>query len=64
MITHCVCFNLSFQKILEIAKEDNLKFLHQIQKRHNICNKCRRCNSYIREALVTGQTNFKVIHKQ
>lgn len=58
MITHCICHNLSFLLILEIAKQKNLQTLEEIKKEEGICDKCRLCNKYIQEALKTGQTRF------
>lgn len=49
MITHCICFNISFKEILE--RNENLD---------NICNKCRMCNPYIRESIKTGITEFPI----
>jgi NAD(P)H-nitrite reductase large subunit len=64
MITHCICFNKSFKEIIDLAKENDLKYLHQIQRKFDICNKCHMCNPYIKQALVTGETKFPVPQKK
>jgi len=48
MITHCICYNISFGDILKLSSLDN------------ICNKCRMCNPYIQEAIKTGITEFPI----
>ena len=58
MITSCICFKKSFKQILKIADDNSFKYLSQIQKEFNICNKCRLCNPYIRRMLITRETTF------
>jgi len=48
MITHCICYNISIEDILKLPSLNN------------ICNKCRRCNPYIEEAIKTGITRFPI----
>lgn len=42
MVTHCICFNISFTDILKQLETKTLEEL-------NICNKCKLCNPYIEE---------------
>jgi len=60
-VNRCVCYNLSFLLILQIAKEKNLQTIEEIKKEENICNKCRLCNKYIEAALKTGEFEFKLL---
>ncbi len=46
MITHCICYNITFEDILKLPSIDN------------ICNKCKRCNPFIQESIKTGQVEF------
>ena len=53
MITHCICYNISFIDILKKLEHENLENL-------NICNKCRMCNPYIEESIKTGIVKFPI----
>jgi hypothetical protein len=49
MITHCICYKISFLDILK----NNISL-------DGICNKCRMCNPYIEESIKTGITEFPI----
>lgn len=48
MITKCICYNITFKDIIKLPSLDN------------ICDKCRRCNPYIKESMITGITEFPI----
>lgn len=62
MIDRCICYNLSFLLILEMARTQNLSSVEEIQKT-GICNKCCLCSPYIKKSLETGLTKFQNVLK-
>jgi bacterioferritin-associated ferredoxin len=63
MIRSCICHRITFEDIVKLAAENNITRLPVLRDRYNICNKCKLCNPYVREALVTGQTEFPGTYK-
>lgn len=61
MITHCICHKISFADILKLAKENHIDRLPALKQKLNICNKCRKCNPYVREVLKYGVTSFNTL---
>jgi NAD(P)H-nitrite reductase large subunit len=63
MITSCICYHKTFREILVIAKENGVTSISTLRNKYKICNKCKLCNPYVEEALVTGQTEFTGLYK-
>lgn len=59
-VDRCICFKLSFDEILDICKEKDIKNLFTLQQREKLCNKCRRCNPYLKDMFITGNTKFDI----
>lgn len=57
MINKCVCFNLTFAEIIEIAKKNNWN-LEDIQKNLGCGTRCELCVPYIQISIKTGQKEF------
>ena len=49
---------MSFRRILIEAEEAGITNLDDLKKQKNICNKCCRCDPYLRIAFETHQTEF------
>jgi bacterioferritin-associated ferredoxin len=60
MITHCICYDLSFKEIKSILDTNNINTLEELQDKHDICDKCCMCNEYIERMIHTGETKFEV----
>lgn len=60
MIDACVCYNKSFENILEICLEENITNLKDL-KEIGLCDKCCMCNPYIDEMMETTETKFERI---
>jgi len=60
-IDRCICSNIRFDEILEIANEKGFETVKELQE-HKICaNNCKLCVRYIEEMLKTGQVSFRVV---
>ena len=49
---------MSFRRILIEADEAGIKNLEDLKKEKNICNKCCKCNPYLKVSFETQQTEF------
>ena len=59
MVTHCICFDISFAQLKKIAQINNVCNLEALQQCVEFGQKCGLCHPYVREMLRTGQTEFK-----
>lgn len=50
---------MSFRRILIEAAEAGITNLDDLKKEKNICNKCCKCNPYLRISFQTEQTQFE-----
>lgn len=57
-VTRCICHNISFQKILQIAREQNIKSIKELQIQRICCTNCKLCVPYVLKALETGIVSF------
>ncbi|MGF1670933.1 MAG: hypothetical protein ACFCU6_10815 [Balneolaceae bacterium] len=58
-INRCICHDISFAEIKEIAREKNISAIEELQH-FNICSKgCMICRPYVAEVLRTGKTSFE-----
>jgi len=64
-ITHCICHNVSFAEIKEIADKKHITdietLLKALQQELPFGLNCQTCLPYIRRTLATGQTEFHEI---
>lgn len=60
-INRCLCFQVTFQELSEIAKRDNISTLTELQAIVDFGKKCRLCHAYVKRMLVTGETVFNEI---
>jgi NAD(P)H-nitrite reductase large subunit len=60
-IDRCVCFQRSFDELLQIARRERVSTLEDLQEEAAFGIACRICNPYVRRMLKTGQTTFDTI---
>ena len=53
-ITKCICFDVSFLEI----KNSGLIKIDDIKNVFKCCTKCKLCEQYIKQMLLTGETEF------
>jgi bacterioferritin-associated ferredoxin len=61
MITKCVCADVTFEKIKEIADKYRCANIPCIQRHINFGESCGMCRPYVKKMLETGETKFEVI---
>ena len=59
MITHCICFDISFAQLKKVAQANNVHDLEALQQCVQFGQKCGLCQPYVRSMLRTGQTEFE-----
>lgn len=58
-VNRCICHDISFAEIREIADRENLSTIEELRK-ENICSiSCKLCEPYIKEMLKSGRTSFE-----
>lgn len=57
MVTRCVCVDMTFAALLEIARAEDLEF-ERLCERTGCCRRCRACEAYVHLTLSTGKTAF------
>ena len=58
MVTRCVCFNVSFADLKEVAQEDGITDIDALRQVILCGANCRFCVPYIERMLRTGETEF------
>lgn len=59
MINRCICSNISFENVKEIAKSEEYATVKDLQNNSVCCLHCELCRPYIEKMLETGKTSFK-----
>lgn len=59
-VDRCVCFNLTFAQLKELARKESLDF-EQLKERTQCCANCSMCEPYIRRMLSTGEVVFPLL---
>lgn len=57
-VDRCICHDISFIEIKQIAKERGFTSLEEIQEARVSSTNCKMCEPYIRAMLKTGKTSF------
>lgn len=57
-VDRCICHEISFSEIKQIAKEKGLTTIEEIQKVGISSTRCKLCEPYVRAMLKTGETSF------
>lgn len=60
MVTHCLCYDLSFEHLRALAREHHLTF-EELQTRTKCSTGCTMCEPYVRLMLKTGRTSLPVL---
>ncbi len=61
MVTKCVCADVTFEKMKEIAEKRHCKTIACIQRYVTFGESCGMCRPYVKKMLETGETSFEVI---
>lgn len=61
MVDRCVCYDVSFETLLESAKRHQCKTLVELQAHVEFGQRCRLCHPYVERMLETGETEFEVM---
>ncbi len=59
LVTHCICHSRSFEEIKELASEQNLSTVEELQAEDLCSNSCQMCEPYVELMLETGETAFE-----
>lgn len=62
MVTACICADVSFARLRELAMNDGLT-LAQLMDRTGCCRGCGLCEPYVRLMLRTGRTSIPVMDR-
>ncbi len=60
-IDRCLCFQVSFEALSEIARHEQITTLDALQQKIVFGEKCQLCHPYVKRMLKTGQTVFNEI---
>ncbi|PWN06617.1 hypothetical protein DDZ15_08865 [Rhodohalobacter mucosus] len=58
-VNRCICHDISFGEINQIAAGKNLCTIEELREEEICSTQCRLCEPYIRAMLKTGQTSFE-----
>lgn len=58
MVNRCICSNISFEKIKDLADKKEFQTIEELQSAEICAVNCCLCVPYISEMLKTGQTAF------
>lgn len=55
----CICHKVTFSEIKDIAEEQGLETVEELQTNDICSNSCGMCTPYVRLMLKTGETAFE-----
>ncbi len=58
-VDRCICHNISFRQIKEIAEEKGYHDIQELQAEKISSTNCKLCQPYVKEVLRTGKTSFR-----
>lgn len=58
-VTKCVCSDITFEKVKEIASVEGYSTIEELQTHDISCTSCGLCEPYLEITLETGQTEFE-----
>lgn len=64
MVTHCVCFNVSFADLKEVAEEEGITDIDELREIILCGANCRFCVPYIERMLRIGETEFAWLEEE
>lgn len=59
-VTHCICFNVSFQSLKDISDKEKIKCIEKLREKKEFGLHCGMCNDYIEKMLKSGEISFKI----
>jgi bacterioferritin-associated ferredoxin len=59
MVERCVCHDVSFSRVAELARSGQT--LEQISEQTGCCTGCGTCEPYVRVVIATGRTRLPVM---
>ena len=57
-VDQCICHEITFEEIEQIAKQKGYTTIEEIQKAGISSTSCKMCEPYIKAMLKTGKTSF------
>jgi bacterioferritin-associated ferredoxin len=57
-VDRCICHEITFAEIKDIATENKLDCVKEIQQNGIACTNCKLCVPYVEMVLETGETIF------
>lgn len=64
MVSRCICENVSFARIAELAQPPNGLDFEQIRERTNCCTGCGMCEPYVRLVIEQGVSSLPILSAQ
>ncbi len=61
MVTKCVCFDIPFSTMKEVAAAHRSKTPEALQRHLHFGENCKLCRPYVEKMLETGETKFEII---
>jgi bacterioferritin-associated ferredoxin len=58
-VNRCICHNISFEKIREIAVKHEIDSLDELRAMDICSTRCKLCEPYLKQMLRTGETSFE-----
>ncbi|MEO1022738.1 MAG: hypothetical protein AAFW89_09340 [Bacteroidota bacterium] len=59
IVDRCVCHNVSFEIIKELAAKEGIRNIEELQMLEISSTKCKMCRPYIEMMFETGETKFR-----
>ena len=60
-VTRCVCSNITFATLKDVADKKNLKSVRALQAEREFGKSCKLCVPYVKQMLVDGRVSFDEI---
>lgn len=64
MVSQCLCFKVSFEKLKKIAQKTGAETVEELQEHIRFGMNCQRCHPYVRLMLQTGLTDLPIIPEE
>lgn len=61
-VDQCICFDVPFARLLRLHQDEGLD-LEGLKARTRCCRGCGLCEPYVKLTLLTGRTEWPVLHE-
>jgi bacterioferritin-associated ferredoxin len=59
MVTHCICFVVSFEELKRVIDQTGARNVGELQTHIQFGEKCQMCVHYVEQIFKTGETAFE-----